>query len=72
METEQNGGKQAFNRRWKSGILGLSLVTVAYYVCLFTGKDLSWFIEYSKPVTYIVAGIIIGISVTDTMWNWKK
>jgi hypothetical protein len=72
-EDNQNGnGRRVMNRRWWGGILALTLISINYYIVLFTGHDLSWFVAYATPVSYIVGGMILGYAVTDAIWNWKK
>ncbi len=60
------------NRRWKAGLLGLLLITVAFYICLFTQTPVEYFQAYVNPVGYIIGGIILGLSVTDSFSTWKN
>ena len=68
---ENNGGKQ-FHRRFKTGCVAFALITVAFYACMFKGTTLDWFIEYSKLVVFIAGGVILGLTLTDGITNWKR
>ena len=60
------------NRRFWVGTVAMFLITVNYYIVMFKGLSLDWFIEYSKPVIYISGLLILGLSVTDGLFTWKK
>ena len=71
VEPDKVSGQQ-FNRRFRTGCLALALITVSYYICMFKHVDLSWFLEYSKLVVYVAGGVILGITLTDSITNWKR
>lgn len=64
-------GRKGANRRWKAGLLGLFLGTVAYYIVIFKGLALDYFVEYGKFVLLCVGFIVTGISVTDAITKWR-
>ena len=53
------------NRRYKLGFLWAGLISVSYYLCLFRGTDINWYIAYSKDMTLWFGIIIGGLSLTD-------
>jgi hypothetical protein len=67
-----NGCRKAQNRRAKFTSVALVLVTVAFYICLFKGTDIEWFIEYGKLVILLLFFIVGGISATDGIRSWKN
>jgi hypothetical protein len=67
-----NGERRAWGRRAKIALLAVALITVAYYVCLFTGADLDWFVEYAKVMIYCVGFVAGSLTITDTISTWKK
>jgi len=71
--TEQNNGreKRRFGRRAWTGFITVILSTVAYYVCMFKGMDLSWFAEYAKTLLYILGFITGTLTITDAIQSWR-
>lgn len=68
----ENGGTKQFNRRFKAGCVALGLITISYYVVMFKGLDINWFLEYAKMVVYVTGAVIIGLSATDAILNWRS
>jgi len=64
--------EKQFNRRFKTGCLALALITVSYYCALFKPASLDWFVEYAKFVVFISGAVILGITTTDAITNWKR
>ncbi|MCM8781737.1 MAG: hypothetical protein NC828_01605 [Candidatus Omnitrophica bacterium] len=64
--------KNGFNRRFKVGLLSLVLITVSFYICLFLRVDLTWFEAYSKIIGWICGAVILGLSVTDSLFQWTQ
>ena len=60
------------NRRYKLGILWVVLITVPYYLCMFKGMDLEWWVQYAKQMTFWFAIIVGGLSVTDIAYQVKE
>ena len=59
------------NRRYKLGFLWVVLVTVPYYICMFKGLDIQWWIEYAKQATFWFAIVVGGLSATDIAYHIK-
>ena len=67
-EQNRNGNRyRAQNRRAKFTAVALALLTVAFYVCLFKGSDIAWFIEYGKYVMFSLLFVVTGITTTDVI-----
>ena len=64
-------GRKAMNRRAKFTAVALVLVTVAFYICLFKGADINWFIEYGKYVMLCLLFVVTGITATDAIMKWR-
>jgi len=68
---ENNNGKR-FGRRAACGFVTVTLTTVAFYISMFKGIDLSWFAEYTKAMLFILGFITGTLTITDTVKEWKK
>ena len=71
MTTNSNERKR-FGRRAACGFTVVVLTSVAYYICLFKGVDLSWFAEYAKTMLYILGFVAGTLTITDVVQGWKK
>ena len=67
----ENGNGKRFGRRAACGFTAVALTTVAFYISMFKGVDLSWFAEYTKTMLYILGFVIGGLTITDSVQNWK-
>jgi len=61
-----------WGRRLGSTIVWCVLTTVAYYICLFKGVDLSWWTEYTKYMTYALGFLVGGLTITDVILKTKN
>ena len=43
------------------------LVSTAFYICLFKGVELSWWLEYAKYHTYALGFIVGTLTITDSV-----
>ena len=68
---ENNNGKR-FGRRAACGFVVVLLTTVAFYVSMFKGIDLSWFTEYAKTNLYILGFVAGTLTITDAIQGWRK
>ena len=68
---ENSNGKR-FGRRAACGFVVVLLTTVAFYVSMFKGIDLSWFAEYAKTMLFILGFVTGTLTITDTVKEWKK
>jgi len=59
------------NRRAKFTILWFINLTICFYICLFKGMDLSWFIEMAKWSTYGLGTLIGSVMITDSILTYK-
>ena len=69
---KENGSKKRWGRRLGATIGAAILVTVAYYVVLFRGAELMWWVEYAKYTTYFLGFLVGGLSLTDVIGVMKK
>jgi len=63
----ENSEKKKWGRRLGCTIAWGVLITVAYYVVLFRGGDLTWFSEYSKYLTFGLGFLVGGLTITDVV-----
>jgi len=63
----KNNSKKRWGRRLGSTITWAVLVNISYYICLFKGLDLSWWVEYTKFMTYALGFLIGGLTITDAI-----
>jgi len=64
-------GNKAWGRRATTSAVVIILTTVAYYVSLFKGMAVEWFIEYAKVMIYILGFVVGGLTITDGIMNWR-
>jgi len=64
-------GRKGSNRRYRVGLLIIALGTIAFYITLFRGLELDYFIEYAKFL--IIVGLFIQgvLTVTDSIMKWR-
>ncbi len=60
------------NRRAKFTAIAITLITIAFYICLAVGADLGWFNTYSERVMFCLLFVVAGISATDGIRNWRN
>lgn len=70
--SENNNEKKRFGRRAACGFTTVALITGAFYVCVFKGVDLSWFVEYSKVMVYVLGFVVGGLTATDIVQGLRK
>ena len=63
----ENNAKKKFGRRAGFGIGAITLVTVAFYICLFKDVDLNWFVKYASIIVGVYGFIVGGLTVTDVL-----
>lgn len=63
----ENNEKKRFGRRAGGGIIAASLVTIAFYICLFKGADLTWLKLYATWVVGIYGFVVGGLTLTDLL-----
>jgi len=64
---ENNNEKKRFGRRAGGGIVAVSLITIAFYVCIFNTVDMDWFKLYTSFVTGILGFVVTGLTLTDLL-----
>jgi len=69
---KKNNESKRFGRRAACGFLTVILTTIAFYICMFRGVDLSWFAEYAKTMLFILGFVTGGLTITDAMREWRK
>lgn len=62
-----NNEKKRFGRRAGGGVIAVSLVTIAFYICLFKDVDLSWLKLYTTWVVGIYGFVVGGLTLTDLL-----
>jgi len=69
MKSNRSDGnsKKRWGRRLGSTIGWAVLVNISYYVCLLKGMDLSWWVEYTRFMTYALGFLVGGLTITDTV-----
>jgi len=72
MPETNNNEKKRFGRRAACGFIIVALTTVAFYVCVFRGFDISWFAEYTRTMLFILGFVMGGLTITDTVKEWRK
>lgn len=65
--SEPNNEKKKFGRRAGGGIIAASLVTIAFYVCLFKSVDLAWLKLYTTWIVGIYGFVVGGLTLTDLL-----
>ena len=70
--SNEGNEKKRWGRRATTAAATIVLSTVAYYICLFKGIDLNWFVEYSKVLLYILGFVAGSLTITDSILAYKK
>ena len=60
------------NRRFTLGLIWAGLINLNYYLVYFGGREQSWFLEYSKSMSFWFAVIVGGLTLTDLGWYIKE
>jgi len=63
----KNNEKKRFGRRAGGGIIAVTLITVAFYICLFKDVDLSWLKLYTTWVVGVYGFVVGGLTLTDLL-----
>ena len=63
----ENNEKKRFGRRAGGGIIAASLITIAFYICLFKSADLAWLTFYTKWIVGVYGFVITGLTLTDLL-----
>ena len=63
----ENNEKKRFGRRAGGGIIAASLITVAFYICLFKGVDLTWLKFYTQWIVGVYGFVVGGLTLTDLL-----
>ena len=61
-----------WGRRLGATIAGVVLITIPYYIVMFSGYDLSWWSEYAKNIMFLTGLLVGGLTVTDAINESKK
>ena len=61
-----------WGRRLGATIGAVTLITIAYYIAMFKGLDIAWWLEYGKIMAGILIALIGGLSLTDSITATKK
>lgn len=64
---ENNNEKKRFGRRAGGGIVAVSLITLAFYVCIFSSVDMAWFKIYTTFITGVYGFVVGGLTLTDLL-----
>jgi hypothetical protein len=62
---ENNNEKKRFGRRASGGIITVTLITVAFYICLFKDVDLTWLKLYTQWIVGVYGFVVGGLTLTD-------
>jgi len=63
----ENNEKKRFGRRAGGGIITVSLITIAFYICLFKGADIAWLTFYTKWIAGVYGVVVGGLTLTDLL-----
>lgn len=67
-----NGDRRRFGRRaWSTSVWALFNI-MTFYICMFKGLDISWFMEFAKWTTYALTLVVTGLTVTDVLYQRSK
>ncbi len=64
---EPNNEKKRFGRRAGGGVVAVTLISLAFYVCIFKTVDLEWFKIYTSFIVGILGFVITGLTLTDLL-----
>lgn len=62
-----NNEKKRFGRRAGGGIVAAGLITIAFYVCIFSTTSLEWFKFYTTFITGVYGFVVGGLTLTDLL-----
>jgi len=63
----ENNNKKRWGRRLGTTIGWVVLTTIAYYICMFKGLDLDWWLAYAKYTTIALGFLVGGLTITDSV-----
>lgn len=66
-EPKPNNEKKRFGRRAGGGIIVASLISLAFYVCIFKTVDLEWFKVYTTFMVGVYGFVVGGLTLTDLL-----
>ncbi len=66
-ETTQE--KRFWGRRVTAVAIWVVLVTTAFYIAMFRGLPLDWWVEYAKYNTYALGFLVGGVTITDSIFQ---
>lgn len=64
---ENNNEKKRFGRRAGGGIVAAGLISIGFYVCIFSSVDLEWFKFYTTFITGVYGFVVGGLTLTDLL-----
>lgn len=62
-----NNEKKRFGRRAGGGIIAVTLITIAFYICLFKDVDLAWLKLYTTWIVGVYGFVVGGLTLTDLL-----
>lgn len=68
----ENNNKKRWGRRVKATSIWAVLVTVAYYISVFKGVDMSGWLQYTQYMTYGLGFLVGTLTITDTVLGKRK
>lgn len=66
-----NNEKKRFGRRAGGGIVAVTLITIAFYVCIFNKVSLDWFQLYTSFIVGVLGFVVTGLTLTDLLLKKK-
>ena len=63
----ENNNKKRWGRRLGTTVGWVILTTIAYYICMFKGMDLDWWLGYAKYTTIGLGFLVGGLTITDSV-----
>jgi hypothetical protein len=69
MKTNLN--KKRWGRRAVATGVWFVGLNVAFYLCLFRGVELAWWVEYAKYTAFGLVFMVSGLTATDILNNKK-
>ena len=67
----ENNEKKRFGRRAGGGVVAATLITLAFYVCIFKTVDLEWFKVYTSFIVGVLGFVVSGLTLTDLILKKK-
>lgn len=65
--SEPKNEKKRFGRRAGGGIVTVTLLTLAFYVCMFKDVDIVWLQYYTKWIVMVYGFVVGGLTLTDLL-----